>query len=381
MVVINGFELFSENHGDELLDSMVTITRDCQKYGIYFVLTSSSVNGIRSKLAQYLPNHLVLQMNDKYDYSSLLSRTKLEPASVLGRGLVKLDDVYEFQAAIPCDREQLNTFVMEKAKGLCETYKITAPKIPVLPETVTVSYCAEENKGINGVPVGVEKETLRIRTLDISKNIQHTITGMEFETVRNFGEMFIRQLSKFMSKNIYLFDAEKAYKDLNSIVNYFDTNFVTTFKSISDKITEMYSKFEQNGFDSSVLNDYENIVCVVVGVDKFKTLLGAEYGTCFNDVFTKIKSMPKVHLIIIDSVDNIKKMEFETWYKTIVNPSRGIWIGEGISNQFVLKSTQSARVLSAKIDDKFGYFIDGSVTVLMKVFTEIGEVDDDYEAL
>ena len=73
-------------------------------------------------------------------------------------------------------------------------------------------------------------------------------------------------------------------------------------------------------------------------------------------------------------------MEFENWYKTIINPSRGVWIGDGITTQFTLKSTLSARTLSMRLDNSFGYFIDGSTTALFKAITEEGE-QDIYEAL
>lgn len=380
IVVINGFESFNENFGDNLLDLLVTITRDCQKYGIYFVISCSSANGVRSKLAQYLPNHLVLQMNDKYDYSSLLGRTKLEPSSILGRGLAKLDQIYEFQTAVPAQKEQLNTFVLEKIKELNTKYKNGAPKIPVLPDVVTISYCSDDFKGLQAVPVGVEKDSLGIRTLNVSKNMEHTITGMEFENIRVFGEMMIRQFAKVLNKNVYVFDAEKAYKNISSLVTYYDTNFASTFKELADSLLEMYSTFETSGFDANALSKYGDYVVVITGIEKFKLLLGNAFTTSFNDLFVKIKSMPKVHLILVDAIDNIKKCEFDTWYKTIASQTRGIWIGDGFSSQFSLKSTLSTRQLSTKLDNSFGYYIDGSVTVLFKAITEIGE-EDDYESL
>ncbi len=142
IVVINGYELFYENFGDNIFDTLVTLTRDCQKYGVYFIFSCSSSNGIRSKLAQYLPNHLTLQMADKYDYSALLARTKLVPANIPGRGLCLLDDIYEFQSAVPTEKENLNTFVSEKIKELASKYKTNAPKIPVLPDIVTITECS-----------------------------------------------------------------------------------------------------------------------------------------------------------------------------------------------------------------------------------------------
>ena len=380
VVILNGYETFSENYGDSTFDSLITITRDCQKYGIYFIMTCASVNGIRSKLAQYLPNHLVLQMNDKYDYSTLLSRTKLEPAAFPGRGLVKLDTVYEFQAAVPVQQEELNTVVTAKVKELCEKYKTSAPKIPVLPEIVTISYCADNNKGLQGMPVGVEKESLAIRTLNFTKNLEHTITALEFDTLVPFGKMFIKQIGKSLGKNVYVFDPDKYFGDIAADVSYYDSNVPNCYKQLVEFINKMYDEFAAGGYDPEAISKYGEYVCVIAGIDKFKMLLGADFTSQFADLLVKIKAMPKMYFIIMDEVDNIKKLEYDTWYKAVVSPTRGIWVGEGMSTQFTLKSTLSARQLSAKIDNTFGYYVDGSVTVLVKLITDVGE-EDQYESL
>jgi S-DNA-T family DNA segregation ATPase FtsK/SpoIIIE len=380
VVILNGYETFSENYGDSTFDSLITITRDCQKYGIYFIMTCASVNGIRSKLAQYLPNHLVLQMNDKYDYSTLLSRTKLEPAAFPGRGLVKLDTVYEFQAAVPVQQEELNTVVTAKVKELCEKYKTSAPKIPVLPEIVTISYCADNNKGLQGMPIGVEKESLAIRTLNFTKNLEHTITALEFDTLVPFGKMFIKQIGKSLGKNVYVFDPDKYFGDIAADVSYYDSNVPNCYKQLVEFINKMYDEFAAGGYDPAAISKYGEYVCVIAGIDKFKMLLGTDFSSQFADLLVKIKAMPKMYFIIMDEVDNIKKLEYDTWYKTVVSPTRGIWVGEGMSTQFTLKSTLSARQLSAKIDNTFGYYVDGSVTVLVKLITDVGE-EDQYESL
>ena len=380
LVVINGFETFNEAYGDQLFDSLISITRDCQKYGIYFVMTSASSNGVRSRLAQYLPNHLVLQMSDKYDYTSLLGRTKLMPASVSGRGLAKLDAIYEFQAAVPTDKENLNTFVLEKIKELSKKYNTSAPNVPVLPDVVTLSYVSNKFKDLSSVPIGVEKDSLAIRTLNVSKYLFHMVTAMEFESLKVFGSMLVTELKRKLNKNLYLFDAEKAYKDLAPSVTYCDSGFGKHFRLFYDKVMEMYDKFEKGGFDGSVLDSYENTLCVIVGLDKFKLLMGNEFTSLFSDLLIKIKAMPKVNFIVLDSVDNIKKSEYDSWYKVVVNSTRGIWIGDGFASQFTLKSTLSSRQLSAKLNNTFGYYVDGSLTVLIKVISDVGE-EEDYETL
>ena len=245
---------------------------------------------------------------------------------------------------------------------------------------VSIAYCSEYNKGLDGIPVGVEKDSLAIRTLNISKNMGHTITGLEFENVKQFSTMFLKELAGVVGNNLFLFDAEKAFKELSSSVRYYDGNFTNNFAEVNELFMQMYSTFENSGFDTNSLNDFADMVCVVAGIDKFKMLLGMDFALLFNELFSRIKAMPKVHLIIIDSVDNIKKMEFDPWYKAVCQSTRAIWIGEGMSSQFTIKSTMNTRQLSAKLDNDFGYFIDGSTTVLFKAITEDGE-EAEYESL
>ncbi len=380
IVVINNFETFNENYGDELFDTLITLTRDCQKYGVYFVMTSTTSNGIRSRLSQYLPNHLVLQMNDKYDYSSLLSRTKLEPAPILGRGLCKLDAVYEFQAAVPTEKDTLNQFILDKIKVLCDEMPNSAPKVPVLPEVVTVAECTDQMRGLDSVPIGVEKESLKVRTLDLTRNTAHIIMGSELSEIKNFANMFVKELSNAIQKNCFVFDAEKIVGDFAQYVTYYDNNILDNFKAFGKTIFDMYSKYKDSGFDVNSLKDDASYVCVIVGIDKFKTLLGGDFDGAFSGLLTMVKGMPKVSFVIIDTADNIKKREFEAWYKDTLPGTRGVWVGNGIANQYTLKSTLPSRVLSVKVEKDFGYYVDGNTTVLVKLVSEVGE-EEVYETL
>jgi len=380
IVIINGFELYNENFGDETFDLLTTITRDCQKYGVYFIMTSTTSNGIRSKLAQYLPNHLVFQMNDKYDYSTLLARTKLEPNNISGRGLVKLDRVYEFQAAVPTEKDNYNTFISEKVKMVCNMYTTSAPKIPVLPEIVTLADVTEAFKGVDSVPVGIEKESLAIRTLDLTKNTVNIITGMEFNEMKIFGNMFIKELSNLLGKDCYIYDMEKIYSEYRDVVTYADRDILENFKTFGKLTFDSFNKYKEAGFDVNAISDVSEKVCVIVGIDKFKTMLGTEFDGAFGSLITMIKGMPKFHFVIIDTADNFKKREYDSWYKDSISGTKGIWIGNGVGTQYTIKSTLPSRLLSAKLDKNFGYYIDGSTTVLVKFVSEVGE-EEVYETL
>ena len=52
-----------------------------------------------------------------------------------------------------------------------------------------------------------------------------------------------------------------------------------------------------------------------------------------------------------------------------------------MGTQYTIKSSTPARLLSAKLDKNFGYFVDGNTTVLVKLISETGEEEDNYETL
>ncbi len=234
-------------------------------------------------------------------------------------------------------------------------------------------------KCLSAFPIGIEKESLEVRTIDITKNFGHMITALEFTSLRVFSNMMIKQFADILNKNVYVFDAEKELNAYAPQVSYYDSNLSVNFKTFSELVTKMYSDFEQSGFDENSLASYGQYVCIIVGIDKFKSLLGADYDTLFANVVSKVKNMPKVNLVVIDVVDNIKKQEFDSWYKEIFTGTRGIWVGSGLGTQFTLKSTLSTRALSIKLTDDFGFYVDGSTTVLVKLITEPGE--EEYETL
>ena len=42
--------------------------------------------------------------------------------------------------------------------------------------------------------------------------------------------------------------------------------------------------------------------------------------------------------ILSDIPTNIKKYEFDSWYKTSINNTSGIWLGNGVTDQNVIKA-------------------------------------------
>ena len=77
----------------------------------------------------------------------------------------------------------------------------------------------------------------------------------------------------------------------------------------------------------------------------------------FTSLITECKEKNNIKFIIVDNIDVIKSINFEAWYKGNVDLAEGIWLGNGIGNQFTLKVTTNSRILRAEVEAGFGYVI------------------------
>lgn len=88
------------------------------------------------------------------------------------------------------------------------------------------------------------------------------------------------------------------------------------------------------------------------------------------ELLDKVKLSSNVKIIVVDTIDSIKAINFETWFKSNVSLSDGIWLGNGIANQFTLKVTTNSRILRAEVEPNFGYVITKGKAALTKWITE-----------
>ena len=61
---------------------------------------------------------------------------------------------------------------------------------------------------------------------------------------------------------------------------------------------------------------------------------------CAGKISTIVTVVIVMRDIIVDSINEFKSIEYDNWYKNTVDNSTGIWIGNGINDQFSLKINQ-----------------------------------------
>jgi len=360
VVMINNVEAFMETYS-EYEDLIGQMTRDCLKYGVVFIFSTNGPGTVRYRLRQNFRQNIVLQFNDPSDYSSVIPGVrKKEPSKIFGRGLIGLDGVFEFQTAYPYVEEKMIDYIKVISSKLNDICSYKAHKIPILPEVVTLDEVSPALGRIEHVPVGMFKESLEIATVNLKDTYLYNVTGEDITGEVSFIENFVKSTSKAVNTQCLVMDSSTIINDPQiENVLYGSGNCYP----VIDKLTEVYNtKLENNSNDTTV--------CVIIGLSNLLSKLSQIEKSKFTDIINDAKKLDTIKFVIFDSIENIKSMSFEIWYKNTADFSEGIWIGNGISNQFTLKVTTSARILREEIDPGFGYVIKKGKAYLTKFLSD-----------
>ncbi len=331
------------------------MTWDCLKYGVVFIFSTNGPNTVRYRLRQNFKQNVVLQFNDPMDYSSVIPGVrKKEPSKAYGRGLILLDSIFEFQTAYAYKEERMADYlkiICDKLNQICD-YK--APRIPILPEVVSEDVVSNFLGKMSTIPIGVEKDSLDIATISLNNKFMYNITGEDISSDTSFIKGLMKNVLSVANTSCLVFDT-------NNILN--EVTYDNTIYS-KDACYEAISELEK-AFDSE--DESKTYVCFMISINAMLNKLSSIEKSKFTTLISNCKQKGNIKIFIIDTIDVIKSISFETWYKGNSDLSEGIWLGNGIANQFTLKVTTNSRILRAEVEPGFGYVIKKGKAVLTKL--------------
>ncbi len=371
VIVINNFEAFQETYPN-FEEEIIQITREGPKYGIVFVFTVTTSNSIRYKLSKNFRLKISLQLNDENDYSNIFDRVRGKyPSKVYGRGLIELNTIHEFQTSYIKDVEDINNYIISTCSELKTKYKERAKKVLILPEKVTLDLVSPYLNGLSSVPIGIEKEELEISTYNFEKNFSNIITSQDFSSFGKFINALISQLRKQKNTDIVVLDNDDIYETSDtSGIKYYRSDSNQFINDLIVEVNEQYALYQSNNFNKKILEKYKNKLIVIIGIEKFKSRLTEENQKLLEGFFSKSQELFKHVYIFVENVDKLKKLEYDNWYRSVVNTNQGIWLGSGIADQFSLKLVKVGKELYQDIGNGFGYVVIRGNPVLIKLIEQ-----------
>lgn len=381
VVAINNFAAFTELY-EEKEEAVSFLSREGTKYGIYFVLTALGTGGVRFRLLQNFKQLLVLQLNDESDYSSVVGKTDgLFPSKFKGRGLIKLDELYEFQVASLTDEEVPYAYIQEACKKLNAEWKEnSALKIPILPDKVNIEFLYEyydANKPLN-IPVGVEKNSLGVHYYPFGQSYINMIMSGNDEYQELAGA-----ISELVGKCGYIngaiFDMPQSVSNETGSLK-----LASTQKECEAQIAELFDLvlYRNNAFKDAIEKGekaecFERIVIIINSLLSLKSVLTDEGNEKLSLILEKGSTDYCISIIIAEQAKSVSSMAFEKWYKSNVSQSDGIWVGNGITEQYQLKANKTTPEMHEEITSEFGYSLQRGKSVRLKLLRNKAEVEED----
>jgi len=225
VVVLDNYTGFANTYTDAE-DLLAQIAREGGNLGIHLVLTANSPSAIKTKISGSITLAVTLPLADRSEYSLVVGRTGgLEPASILGRGLVKGNPPLEFQTALPAggDTEAKRTAAL---KDLIEQLSRAwsgprARPVPALPDVVPLcdlipvknAWPTPPADGSLAVPVGLDVNDLEPLLVDLNDGPHFLVTGPIQSGKTTFLQSWLLALAEQFSPqrlHLYLVDFRRA---------------------------------------------------------------------------------------------------------------------------------------------------------------------------
>lgn len=365
VVVLNNLSGFAEQMED-YQEEFALLTRDGVKYGIYFVVTATHTNAVRYRVQQNFKMLLTMQLNDATDYMTIVGKNDgVIPSKFKGRGLVALDRVYEFQTAYCTEDQDAQGFI----RKICEEVRANTTKaakpIPILPQVVDMEFVERKIDGLASIPVGVAKNSLEIITFNLEKKVVLPVLSQDTHEIVDFVEELIPIIAR--GCQVTVVDTEN---ELDGCESY------KTKQKVADVVLEMFNEmvlrnnqYKDANMDSSVLEQYDERCYVIFGVKRLFEQLNDDGRDKLATLLDKADPIYKIHFVLCDSASQMKKHEYDPWYKQHILGADGVWIGEGVADQFAFKINKITSEMYEEVGAHFGYYIYRNRPILAKLLS------------
>ena len=371
VVAINNFAGFAEQYED-LQEQFTLLSRDGVKYGVYFVVTASTTNAVRYRTMQNFKTVFTMQLNDAADYPVVVGKTDgLIPTKYKGRGLVALDRVYEFQSAYCTAEDDKQGFIRRYCDELRETAGSFARKIPTLPKTVNYEFVRNSVEP-GKMPVGVSKSNLQIISANLENKVVFPVISTDIVLCENFAEELVKVLSD--GARTVVFDAEHSLhisqsKSVEVVLN----DFEQAVQSLFDEMVYRNNHYKDENMNPKALEEYEEKRFLIFGFKKMYDRISEDAKEKLRVLLEKAESYYKIHFVIVDSLSELGTFNYDAWFKRQITGTEGLWIGDGLADQFMLKLNKVTSDMYNELEDDYGYYVTKGKPQLLKLLSSVGE--------
>lgn len=367
LIIVNNYSVLAEQHS-WCDDQIGIISRDGSGYGVYLFLTAAATSAIKVKITHNLKAFYALQLSDKYEYQNVLGVTNnLEPERNPGRGLIRADNVVEYQTALSIEAENDSDRVLGLKRIFAEmnmVWKGAVPSpVPVVPESYRIEESirsVEYTKLLTTgqIPIGYDIDEVEICSIP-SSFFSFAVLGNQRKGKTNFLHSFM-ELTAAMGWRIYVLDNEastlRKHAKNKNCAQY--ANNKTSF----DQLMEQYIQIMQNKrIDQKAGMDTDEIIAKY-GQDIF-IVDNASYFVreASPDKVDALKSMLRhcsgtgTHFVFAETPQSLTDIRNQELLTLMFNPESGVLLGGKFDDQRIFTQTIDPKHRGKAYDPGIGY--------------------------
>ncbi len=321
VVIMNNMAAFYELY-PKLEERLTSLTREANRYGIYFIVTADAFSTLRMRLKNNFKQSIILSFTEPTDYISVLGPLRgMHIPKGYGRGLVKRDDtVYEYQtASITSEEDEIDAiraYVASKRKDALPK----APSIRLLPEKLTPEMLVPGTISTPNLPFGLMEATLEEAVLDFSENPVQRVLYTKNKDGRAFVKALLRLAEARQSHYTpLLIDRGYALQQ--------DHGFTGREVVTEDEIRELIEHIMQK--EAGAEKPY---LLIMSGIATLFTQLGAALSESFKAYLKHLRPNGGASFLLFDNITDAT-YNYDDWAKVQLSNKNGLWIGEGIGSQ------------------------------------------------
>ena len=217
----------------------------------------------------------------------------------------------------------------------------------------------------------MSKKDLSIASINLKDEISYLISFRELDENMSFIDKFLHILD-YSNINTFVMDAKYVYENSKfKKIKYLNNNYTEIINKLNKFINDVYEVLKNNNNNIRTIKNIEDVLCVIIGFDKFINSLSKEDKDNFINILNKAKETLKVHFVFIDIPSGFKTYEFEAWYKVSINSGSGLWVGDGFGEQYLIKPTKVIQSYYDIIGNNFGYLVSNGQVKFIKIIEKM----------
>lgn len=354
VLVVDNYDIVREL-GNDVEEFFTKTGRDGLGLGIYLIVTAGRLNGIKYTAVNNFKNRIAGYLLDSAEVNSIVGKSTYKVSAIEGRTLVKMEQVNVMQVytmvvfKTAMEYNQKIKTLIGQIKEMYPTQK--APRIPVLPDSFTLSMIAQYDVADKfEIAIGLQKTNVLLCGYNRSMS-PFLILGDSGKGKTNMAKVLTVQAASL--GKVFLFDSPDmelySFKDKRNVQYIEDgddmEDFYEEVRDISNRNKAAFEATVKSGQNIIPKIFYESVEPAYIIIDDLDEFVAAHQSE-LAELTKIIKTAVDTGIAVIATVHSTKPKGFDEltkWFKTSAN---GLVIGsQGVNNIYPMIPTKELPVL------------------------------------